>query len=53
MQTLCFAGVGLILFIILYNMVKRKPAAKDAKKDYMQALNELRTLGGKIKSEHQ
>jgi hypothetical protein len=34
MQTLCFAGVGLVLFIILYNMVKRKPAAKDAKKDY-------------------
>lgn len=34
MQILCFAGVGLILFIILYGMVKRKPAAKDAKKDY-------------------
>ncbi len=27
--------------------------AKDAKKDYEIALNELRTLGGKIKSEHQ
>jgi hypothetical protein len=34
MQILCFAGVGLILFFVLYNMVKRKPAAKDAKKDY-------------------
>jgi hypothetical protein len=34
MQILCFVGMGLVLFIILYNMVKRKPAAKDAKKDY-------------------
>ena len=29
------------------------PNAKEAKKDYAMALNELRTLGGKIKSEHQ
>ena len=29
------------------------PDAKNAKEDYMHALNELRTLGGKIKSEHQ
>jgi transketolase len=29
------------------------PNAKEAKKDYEMALNELRTLGGKIKSEHQ
>jgi transketolase len=29
------------------------PNAKDSKKDYEMALNELRTLGGKIKSEHQ
>ncbi len=28
------------------------PAGEDAKKDYTEALNELRTLGGKIKSEH-
>jgi hypothetical protein len=34
MQILCFAGVGLVFFVILYNMVKRVPAAKDAKKDY-------------------
>jgi len=29
------------------------PNSKDAKKDYTEALNELRTLGGKIKSEHE
>jgi transketolase len=29
------------------------PNAKEAKKDYAKALNELRTLGGKIKSEHE
>jgi transketolase len=29
------------------------PNAKTAKEDYAMALNELRTLGGKIKSEHQ
>lgn len=29
------------------------PNAKTAKEDYTKALNELRTLGGKIKSEHQ
>ena len=29
------------------------PNAKTAKEDYAHALNELRTLGGKIKSEHQ
>jgi len=29
------------------------PDNKKAKEDYMNALNELRTLGGKIKSEHQ
>lgn len=29
------------------------PNAKTAKEDYTRALNELRTLGGKIKSEHQ
>lgn len=29
------------------------PNAKEAKKDYAMALNELRTLGGKIKSEHE
>lgn len=29
------------------------PNAKTAKEDYARALNELRTLGGKIKSEHQ
>jgi hypothetical protein len=34
MQVLCFAGIGLVLFVILYNMVKRKPAAKDAKKEF-------------------
>ncbi len=28
------------------------PAGEDAKKEYTEALNELRTLGGKIKSEH-
>lgn len=34
MQVLCFAGIGLALFVILYNMVKRKPAAQDAKKEF-------------------
>jgi len=29
------------------------PNAKDAKEDYTHALGDLRTLGGKIKSEHQ
>jgi len=36
MQVLCLAGVGLILFLILYNMSRRKPpaAAAAAKKDF-------------------
>ncbi len=36
MQILCLAGVGLILFLILYNISRRKPPAKDAaaKKDF-------------------
>ena len=36
MQVLCFAGVGLILFLILFNISRRKPPAKDAaaKKDF-------------------
>lgn len=36
MQILCFAGVGLILFLILFSISRRKPAAKAAasKKDY-------------------
>lgn len=34
MQILCFAGIGLILFIILYNMCRIRPLAKEARKDY-------------------
>ena len=34
MQVLCFAGVGLVLFFILYNLSRVKPAAADARKDY-------------------
>ena len=36
MQILCFTGVGLILFLILFNISRRKPPAKDAaaKKDF-------------------
>jgi hypothetical protein len=36
MQVLCFAGAGLVLFLILYNISRRKPPAKDAaaKKDF-------------------
>jgi hypothetical protein len=36
MQVLCFAGIGLILFFILFNMSRRKPPPKEAsaKKDY-------------------
>lgn len=36
MQVLCFAGVGLILFLILYGVSRRKPPAKSAaaKKDF-------------------
>lgn len=34
MQVLCFAGIGLILFLILYNLSRLKPPARDAKKDY-------------------
>jgi hypothetical protein len=36
MQVLCVIGVGLVLFLILYNISRRKPPAKDAaaKKDF-------------------
>jgi hypothetical protein len=34
MQVLCLAGVGLILFLILYNLSRRKPPSAAAKKDY-------------------
>ncbi|HEY2981633.1 MAG TPA: hypothetical protein VGJ22_10660 [Anaerolineales bacterium] len=34
MQILCFAGIALILFIILYNLCRIKPPAKAAQKDY-------------------
>lgn len=34
MQVLCLAGVGFILFLILYNLSRRKPPGAAAKKDY-------------------
>jgi transketolase len=46
-------GKGVPEFERNYKWHGYDPDSKKAKEDYMHALNELRTLGGKIKSEHQ
>ena len=47
------AGKGVPEFERDYRWHGYDPNPKTAKEDYTKALNELRTLGGKIKSEHQ
>ena len=34
MLTICVGGIGSVLFLMLYNLSRLKPAARDAKKDY-------------------
>ena len=46
-------GKGVHEFERNYKWHGYDPNAKTAKEDYKNALNELRTLGGKIRSEHQ
>ncbi len=46
-------GKGVLLFENNFKWHGYDPVAQNAKEDYAHALNELRTLGGKIKSEHQ